>query len=176
MFLLFALLASVITVIRKNHNRRLKMGLTSHLSDAYDAFSSYCVSSSLLLSMMKMSLMTSLTMMVLGPVSPPVRAFIVVLNYLLVVLVDCHVMGSPKPFFVLVEYFQFLAQNFSCFKFRILNMLTVCCRFSHSFKIMPSCEPVCFEVLTPCTVQRLISGRGGEGNVYFTCCIVVQEP
>ena len=46
------------------------MGLRSHLSDAYDAFSSYRVSSSLILSLMKMSLMTSLTMMVLGPCLP----------------------------------------------------------------------------------------------------------
>ena len=42
------------------------MGLTSHLSYAYDAFSSYNVSFSLILSLTKMSLMTSLTMMVLG--------------------------------------------------------------------------------------------------------------
>ena len=49
------------------------MGLTSHLSDAYDAFSSSCFSFSLLLSPMKMSLM-SLTMKVLGPGSHPVHA------------------------------------------------------------------------------------------------------
>ena len=68
------------------------MGLTSHLSDAYDAFSYYCVSPSLILSLMKMSLMTSLKMMVLGPGSPLVRDFLHFLNYLLIVLVDCHVM------------------------------------------------------------------------------------
>ena len=67
------------------------MGLTSHISDAYDTFSSYCVSYSLILSLMKMSLMTSLKMMVLGPGSPPVRAFLNFLNYPLIVLVDFHV-------------------------------------------------------------------------------------
>ena len=46
------------------------MGLRSHISDAYDAFSSYCVSSSLLLSLMNISL-TNLTMKVLGPGSHP---------------------------------------------------------------------------------------------------------
>ena len=61
---------------RKNQNRCSKIGLMSHLSDAYDAFSSYWVSSSLILSLMKMYLMTSLTMMVLGPDSPPVCAFL----------------------------------------------------------------------------------------------------
>ena len=65
------------------------MVLTSHLSNAYDVFSSYCVSSSLLLSLMKMSMMTSLMMKVLGPGSPPVRDFLHFLNYQLIVLVYC---------------------------------------------------------------------------------------
>ena len=43
------------------------MGLTSHLSYAYNTFSSYRVSFSLILSLTKMSLMMSLTMMILGP-------------------------------------------------------------------------------------------------------------
>ena len=87
------------------------MGLTSSLSDAYDAFTFYCVYSSLILSLTKMSLMTSLTMMVLGPGSPPVCAFIRFLNYPLILFVDCHVMDSPNPFVVSVEYFQFPAQK-----------------------------------------------------------------
>ena len=87
------------------------MGLTSHLSDDYDAFSSYCVSSSLILSLMKMSLMTSLTMIALGPGSPTVRAFLNFLNYPLIVLVDFHVMESPNTFVMSVEYFQFPAQK-----------------------------------------------------------------
>ena len=68
------------------------MGLTSHISNAYDTFSSYCVSYSLLLSLMNMSLMTILTMMVLGTGSPPVCDFLHFLNYSLIVLVDYHLM------------------------------------------------------------------------------------
>ena len=60
------------------------MGMTSHLSDAYDAFSSSCFSFSLFLSPMKISL-TNQTMKVLGPGSLLVRAFIHVLNYPLIV-------------------------------------------------------------------------------------------
>ena len=81
------------------------MGLGSHLSDAYDAFSSSCVSFSSLLSPMNMSL-TNLTMKVLSPGSPPVCAFIHVLNYPLIVLVDCHLIKSPYLLVVSVEYFQ----------------------------------------------------------------------
>ena len=43
------------------------MGLTSHLSYAYDGFSSDRISFSSMMSMTKMYLMTRLTMMVLGP-------------------------------------------------------------------------------------------------------------
>ena len=89
------------------------MGLTSHLSDAYDTFSSYCVSSSLLLSLMKMSL-TNLTMKVLGPGYPTACAFFHVLNYPLIVLVDCQLIESQNPFVVSIEYFygsKFSAQK-----------------------------------------------------------------
>ena len=89
----------------KNQNRRLKMGMTSHLYDAYDAFSSSWFYFSLLLSLMKMSL-TNLTMKVLGLGYPPVCAFLHVLNYLLIVLVDCHLIESPYPLVVSVEYIQ----------------------------------------------------------------------
>ena len=65
------------------------MGLVSYLSDAYDAFPSFCVSFSSLLSPMKMSL-TNMKMKVLGPGSPPVCEFLHVLKYPLIVLVDCH--------------------------------------------------------------------------------------
>ena len=60
------------------------MGMTSHLSDAYNAFSSSCFSFSLLLSPMPMY-PTNQTMKVLGPGSLPIRAFIHVLNYPLIV-------------------------------------------------------------------------------------------
>ena len=113
--------------------------------------------------------------MVLGLGSPPVRAFINFLNYPLIMLVDCHVMESLNTVVVSVEYFQVLAQKLSSFKFRILNMITVCCSFAHSLKTMRTPQPVCFEVFPPRTVQIIISGRGGEGNVWFTRCIEVWE-
>ena len=59
------------------------MGLTSHLSDAYKAFSSSCFSFSLLMSQMTMSLINQ-KMKVLGPGSLPVGAFLHVLNYSLI--------------------------------------------------------------------------------------------
>ena len=81
------------------------MCLTSHLSDAYDAFSSSCVSFSSLLSPMKISV-TNMTMKVLGPGLLPVRAFLHVLNYPLIILVDCHLIKSLYLLVVSVEYFQ----------------------------------------------------------------------
>ena len=81
------------------------MGVTIHLSDAYDTFSSSCFSFSLILSLMNMFL-TILTMEVLGTGSLPVRVFLHVLNYLLIVLVDCHLIESQYPLVVSVEYFQ----------------------------------------------------------------------
>ena len=58
-----------------------------------------------------MSLMTILAMMVMGPCSPPVRAFLHILNYLLVVLVDCCLKKSSNPFVVSVQYFTYPAQK-----------------------------------------------------------------
>ena len=81
------------------------MGLTSHLSDAYDAFSSSYVCFYLLLSTMNMSL-TTLTMKVLGPGFPPFHVFLHVFNYPLIVLVDCHLIKSPYLLVVSIEYFQ----------------------------------------------------------------------
>ena len=52
---------------QKNQNRCSKMVLTSHLSYAYDDFSSCRVSFSFISILTKISLMKSLTMMVLGP-------------------------------------------------------------------------------------------------------------
>ena len=48
--------------------------------------------------------------------------------------------------------------------------------FRSLFQIMPSRKAVCFEVLPLRTVQILSSDRGGEGNVWFNCCIKGQEP
>ena len=128
------------------------MGLTSHLSDAYDAFSSYFVFFSFILSLMKMSLMKSLTVMVLGPGLPPVGAFLQSI------------------------IFSVLLKNFSSLKFRMLNMITACCRFTHSFKIMRIPQPVITEVVPPCPVQALYSGRGGKIDVMYTHCIEGREP
>ena len=50
--------------------------------------------------------LTNLAMEVQGPGSPPVRAFLHVLNYPLIILVDCHLIESPYPLVVSVEYFQ----------------------------------------------------------------------
>ena len=58
-----------------------------------------------LLSPMKMSL-TNLTKKFVGPDSPPVCAFLHVLNYLLIVIVDCHIIESLYLLVVSVEYFQ----------------------------------------------------------------------
>ena len=66
------------------------MGLTSHLPYAYDAFSFYRISFSLVMSLIKMSLMTSLKMMVLG----------------LVYLVCSLFYFLEFPLIVLLEYFQ----------------------------------------------------------------------
>ena len=72
------------------------------------------------------------------------------------------------------EYF--LLKNLSSVEFRILNMITVCCCFAHSFKTMARREPVVFEVFLPRTVQRLSSGRGVKGDVWYTRCIEGQGP
>ena len=58
-----------------------------------------------------MSLMTSLMMKILDLGSPPVREFIHVLNYPLIVLVNCCVKLSSNKFVVSVEYFPFTAQK-----------------------------------------------------------------
>ena len=81
------------------------MGLTSHPSDAYDAFSSSCFSFSSLLIPMTMSL-TNQMMKVQGPCSLPVRTFLHVLNYPLIKSVDCCLVESQYSLVVSVEYFQ----------------------------------------------------------------------
>ena len=85
---------------RKNQNCRLKMGLTSHLSCAYDNFSPYCV---------YFSSMTSLTMIVLGPIHPVHALFNFSLKFLLVVWVAQNLLVvsvAQKPLAVSVEYFH----------------------------------------------------------------------
>ena len=84
---------------RTNQNRRLTMGLMSHLSCVYYNFSSYHVS---------FSLMTSLTMIGLGP-GHLVRALSYYLKILLVVWVEYFQLVESQKCFQLVEsqkYFQ----------------------------------------------------------------------
>ena len=94
------------------------MRLMSHISDAYNDFSSYRVSFSLISSLTRMSLMTSLTMMVLGPGLPLNLVYLLPAHFLKVMLiafVDCHVTESQNPIVMSVEYFQseyFPTQNF----------------------------------------------------------------
>ena len=57
--------------------------------DDYNVVSSSFIYFSLLLSPTKISLMTSLTMKVVGTGSPPVHAFLHVFIYPLIALVDC---------------------------------------------------------------------------------------
>ena len=78
---------------RTNQNHRLNMGLTSHLSDSYDTFSSSCFSFSLVLSLM----MTNLTNQMItdqGLGSLQVCAFWYVLNYLLIKSFDFRLVES----------------------------------------------------------------------------------
>ena len=87
------------------------MGLMSHLSDTYYAFSSHRVYFSLISNPTKISLTTSLTMKVLGLGLPEnlvclLRALFYFSKITLIVFVDCHVMESQNPFVVSVEYFQ----------------------------------------------------------------------
>ena len=55
-------------------------------------------------------------------------------------------------------------------------MITVCCRFAHSFKIMCMPQPGIPEVVPLSPVQALCSGRGGEIKVEYIRCIEVREP
>ena len=66
-----------------NQSHHLRMGLTSHLSDAYDAFSSFSISFSEVLSLMTMN-PTNQMMTDQGLGSLQVRAFCYVLNYFLI--------------------------------------------------------------------------------------------
>ena len=66
-----------------NQNHHSKMGWTSHLSDAYDTFSSSCASFYLLSSLMTMTLTNQMTA-VQGPGSLLVSAFRYVLNHPLI--------------------------------------------------------------------------------------------
>ena len=55
-------------------------------------------------------------------------------------------------------------------------MITVCCRFAHSLKIMRLPQPFLFKVVPPRSVQRHSSGIGGKFNVLFYRFIEGWEP
>ena len=110
---------------------------TSHLSDAYDAFSSSCASFSLLLSLMTMTPTNQMTT-VQGPGSLLVCNFCYVLNYPLIESFDCRLVES---YLVESQYFQYFcstfpALNFSSFKFKISNMFSISYLFAYSFNII----------------------------------------
>ena len=55
-------------------------------------------------------------------------------------------------------------------------MITVCCRFAHSFKIMRIPQPEWTDVILPRTAQDIRSGRGGEIEIAYIHCIDGREP
>ena len=55
-------------------------------------------------------------------------------------------------------------------------MITVCCHFAHSFKIMHISQPVCSEFVPPHNIQRIRSDRGVEVNVLCSRCIKGRDP
>ena len=100
-----------------NQNHRLKMDLTSHLSDAYDAFSSSRASFSFLLSLMTMT-PTNKRTTVQGSGSLLVRDFCYVLNYPLIKSFDCHLVES---YLVESQYFKYLCYTFPDLKLFCVN-------------------------------------------------------
>ena len=72
--------------------------------------------------------------------------------------------------------FRYPLKNFSNFKFRILDMIAVCCHFAYSFKIMRIPQPGIPEVFPPRSVRYLCSGGGGGIDVAYIRCIKSREP
>ena len=96
------------------------MGLTIHLSDAYDDFSSSCTSFPLLLSPMTMTPANQMTT-VQGPGYFLVRTFLHVLNYPFIESFDCCLVES---YLVESQYFQYFCSTFPAqklFQFQFPN-------------------------------------------------------
>ena len=89
-----------------SQNCRLKMGLTSHISFFNDAFSFYRVSSYSMTILTMISSMTSLKMMVLGPVYL-VRALFHFLKNPVVVSVDYFHLVESLEYFHLVQSLEY---------------------------------------------------------------------
>ena len=135
------------------------MGLTSHLSNAYDAFSSLCASFSLLLSPMTMT-PTNQTTTVQGPGYFLVRTFLYVLKYTLIESFDFCLVES---YLIESQYFQhffrrFPLKNFPSFNFLISNMLAVRYIFDYSFNIIRMRHPTVPVRAPPDPVRVLYSG------------------
>ena len=78
-----------------------------------------------------------------------------------------------------VEYFEgskFPAQKFSSFNFRILNMITVSCRFAHGFKIMRIPQPIIPFHAHPQPVTVLRSVSTDAIKVPYICCLNGRVP
>ena len=55
-------------------------------------------------------------------------------------------------------------------------MITVICRFAHSFKIMRISQTGWTDVILPHTAQALHYGRGDKIDTVYICCIDGREP
>ena len=144
-----------------------KMGLMSHFPYFYDTFYFYRIYFSLMTSLMIISLVTSLTMMVLG-LGYLVRAFFHFLKITFVVSVEYFHLVESMEYFHSVksfEYFLLVKSNIvesnlvksieysplkknPSFKLRIFSILSLCLCLAHSIhcnnrNTMASRKPVC---------------------------------
>ena len=71
---------------------------------------------------------------------------------------------------------SFLLKNLSSFKFQILNMITVSCRFAHSFKIMRIPQPIIPVRALPQPVTVLWSGSADVIKVPYIRCLNGRVP
>ena len=97
---------------RTNQNDRSKMSRTSHLSDAYDDFSSLCASFSLLLSLMTMTPTNQMTT-VQGTGSLLVFSFCYLFKYPLIESFYCCLVES---YLVESQYFRYFGSTFPALK------------------------------------------------------------
>ena len=156
-------------------NRWSKMGLMSHLSCDYDAFSFYRVYFSLMRSLRMISLMTSLTMMVLG-LGYLVRALFHFLKIPLVVSLDYFYLVESLEYLHLFQYWNiliwssylniFLLKTIHSINFIIFTLVYVCLYLAHSslrnfFNIMLIREL--------CGVIRQLSSSGSRANDHLSC-------
>ena len=75
-----------------------------------------------------------------------------------------------------MNIFSFPLKTFSSFKFRILILITVNCRFAHSFKIMPIPQPAIPFVVFQHPVQAIRSSIGDEIDIAYIRCLDGRVP